>query len=131
MLRLGLVLIVLLSFLALHAVEHVAAVSHPATAGGAAVEQTVDHGHGSDKPSGHSECDHGDGHDHGGATAEACVGLPRAADQIAAEPVVPAVDGWSMAGTLLLRARRRPGPPCPAASPRGRELLLSVCIART
>lgn len=133
MLRLGFALTVLLSFLALHAVECVAAAGHPATVSGAAAEQAVDHGHGPEEPGGHGECDHGDGHQHDGATTELCAAPPRTDGQIAAaEPVDPAVSHWSMAGTLLLlRVRRRPGPPCPAVSPRGRDLLLSVCIART
>lgn len=132
MLRLGFALTVLLSFLALHVVECAVAAGHPASGDDRAVaEQVADHGHAPEEPGGHSECDHGDGHEHDGAVAEVCVALLRIADQPAAEPVDPAVNHWSMAGTLLLlRVRRRPGPLCPAASPRGRDLLLSVCIAR-
>lgn len=131
MLRLGFAMAMFVSFLALHVVECAVAAGHPASDDRAVAEQAVDHGHGSEEPGGHGECDHGDGHEHDGAAAEVCVALPRTADQVAAEPVDPAINHWSMAGTLLLlRVRRRPGPPCRAASPRGRDLLLSVCIAR-
>lgn len=127
MLRLGFALTVLLSFLALHSVMGAAATSHAAAGERAVAEQAVDHGDGPEDPDGHDDCDHDDGHEHRGD--EICIAPPRTGDQIVAEPVDPAVNHWSVAASLLPRVWRL-GPPCPAASPRGRDLLLSVCIAR-
>lgn len=132
-LQLCFALIVLLSFLAIHIVECAAATSHSEADERAVAAQTVELHDGPRTPDDQHQCDHDDGHDHDGAVAEVCVASPRTADQVvAAEPPDSAATDWSAAGILLLlRVRRRPGPPCPAASPRGRDLLLSVCIART